>query len=100
MEKISLRIYVLLCTLVMWLRAIAQIDEDELGGRGRGRSRGGDEGMGDMQGMIDYQPIRFSTQDVITVILLLIACYVFGKIWKGCSYLILVLAAIFYYMTR
>jgi hypothetical protein len=31
---------------------------------------------------------------------LLIACYVFGKIWKGCSYLLLAFAALMYYMLR
>ena len=53
-----------------------------------------------MDGYMDYQPIRFDLDDVVMVVLLLVACYVFGKIWKGCSYLLLILAALLFYMTR
>jgi hypothetical protein len=33
------------------------------------------------------------------VLMLILACYVFGKIWKGCSYLLIIIAALFYYLT-
>lgn len=99
MNNLSLRIYVLLCTVVMWLRAFAQMDDDEMGG-GRGRGRGGDDDMGGMEEMVDYQPFHLTTQDIFTILFVIVACYVFGKIWRGCSYLILILAAIFYYMLR
>ena len=49
---------------------------------------------------MDYQPVHFRMSDIIIVVLLLIACYLFGKIWKGCSYLLLAFAALMYYMLR
>jgi hypothetical protein len=54
--------------------------------------------MEEMNGMMSYHAFRIGTKDVIMVILLITACYVFGKIWRGCTYLILLLAAMFYYM--
>lgn len=53
-----------------------------------------------MDGMMDYQPIHFGLDDVLMVVMLLVCCYVFGKIWKGCSYLILLLAAAYFYFLR
>ncbi|MBQ9667555.1 MAG: hypothetical protein IJV45_02240 [Prevotella sp.] len=48
--------------------------------------------------MMDYQPLHFGMTEIMVVVLLLLACYVFGKIWKGCSYLILLIAAAFYFL--
>ena len=82
-----------------WLLTMAtwgqDYDDDDLDG-GSGR-RGVDE-LDGMDGMMDYRPIRFDTEDIIVVVALLLACYVFGKIWKGCSYLIIVIAAAFYFL--
>ena len=80
----------------MWLQGFAQSDDDDFAPVRRKDEMDGDE----LEQMIDYVPVRFTTKDVLTVVLLLVTCYVFGKIWKGCSYLILILAAIFYYMSR
>lgn len=96
-EKISLRIYILLLAIVAKLQLWAQPDDDDdIGGvmPGRGTS------LDDMEDYLDYQPFHISFSDVLMIVLLLVACYVFGKIWKGCSYLLLVVAAIFYYMTH
>lgn len=86
----------LLVSLGWWLRSLAQPDDDEdfiPGGSGRG-------GMEDMEDMLDYQPFRIGFDDVVMIVLLLVACYVFGKIWKGCTYLIIVLAVVFYFITH
>jgi Ca2+-dependent lipid-binding protein len=49
---------------------------------------------------LEYQQININITDVITILLVILACFVFGKIWRGCSYLIIVIAAIFYYLAR
>ena len=95
-EQILLRLYFLMFLFLNKIQLWAQ-DDDE----GFGRvSRRGDGSDFLNEGMMDYQPIRFRMSDIIIVVLLLVACYVFGKIWKGCSYLLLAFAALMYYMLR
>ncbi len=65
----------------------------DLGGS-RGRAADG------MLGMYEQNSFHFDFFDILLFILLLVACYVFGKIWKGCSYLLLVIAAIYFYLSR
>ena len=98
MEKISLRLYILLCTTFMWLQSWAQdyIDDDETGKRKVSE----DEDLDNIQDCIEYYQINITLTDVVNILLVILACYVFGKIWRGCSYLIIVLAAIFYYLAR
>ncbi len=98
LDNLSLRFYIFLCMMLWNIRLWAQDydDEDDNFVSMRG---GGIDGF-DMDGMADYQPIHFRLSDVIMVVLLLVACYVFGKIWKGCSYLLLVFAALMYYLVR
>lgn len=97
MEKISLRLYVLLCTAIMWLQSWAQdnVENDDMTGR-----RQIDSSEESIDDLLEYQQININITDVITILLVILACYVFGKIWRGCSYLIIVLAAIFYYLAR
>lgn len=96
MTRLSLLIYAFICTILTPLRLWAQDDgDDPIIGR-----RGGASDIETGEGFVDYQPIRFGITDVILVILLVVACYVFGKIWKGCSYLIIVAAALFYYLNH
>ena len=98
MNRFLLKAYLLLCSFAISLQTWAQADDDDLSPSRGGRSLGDD--LEDMGGMMDYHPVRFGIGDVITVVLLIVACYVFGKIWKGCSYLILIVAAVFYYLLR
>ncbi|MCK8621716.1 hypothetical protein [Prevotella sp. E13-27] len=97
MEKISLRLYVLLCTAIMWLQSWAQgnVENDDMTGR-----RQIDSSEESIDDLLEYQQIDINISDVITILLVILACYVFGKIWRGCSYLIIVIAAIFYYLAR
>jgi len=98
MTRFLLRTYLVLCSLACSLQTWAQVFDDDDVPSEKGRSLGDDlEGMGDM---MDYQPIHFGIGEVFSVVLLLVACYVFGKIWKGCSYLLLLVAAVLYYMMR
>lgn len=96
MRQLLFRVYMAVCgwllTMATWGQDYDDTDLD--GGSGR---RGVDE-LDGMDGMMDYRPIRFDTEDIIVVVALLLACYVFGKIWKGCSYLIIVIAAAFYFL--
>lgn len=96
-EQILLRLYFLMFLFLNKIQLWAQDDDDYVGGRA---ARGGDPSEFLNEGMMDYQPIRFRMSDIIIVVLLLVACYVFGKIWKGCSYLLLAFAALMYYMLR
>ena len=97
MEKIYLRLYVLLCTAIMWLQSWAQdnVENDDMTGR-----RQIDSSEESIDDLLEYQQIDINITDVITILLVILACYVFGKIWRGCSYLIIVIAAIFYYLAR
>ena len=97
MEKISLRLYVLLCTAIMWLQSWAQnnVENDDMTGR-----RQIDSSEESIDEYLEYQQININFSDVITILLVILACYVFGKIWRGCTYLIIVIAAIFYYLAR
>lgn len=96
MKQLIFRVYMLLWGWLLALATWAQdYDDDDLDGVS------GRRGMDDLEGMDDmmsYRPIRFDTEDIIIVVALLLACYVFGKIWKGCSYLIIVIAAAFYFL--
>ena len=94
MTNISLRIYGLICLLFTGLGLWAQRD-DMLE-----TSQKAQDGFSSMDEFVDYQPFHITILDVVMVVLVLAACYVFGKIWKGCTYMILVLAALFYYMLR
>jgi len=86
--------------LAISMRSYAQIDDmDDNIETGR-RGYEAEDDLNGVDGYLDYQPIRFGIDDVLTVVLLLVACYVFGKIWKGCSYLLLIFAALAYYMTH
>ncbi len=85
--------------LVLSVRSHAQMIDFENQGRGR-RGRDAQDELDGMDNYMDYQPLRFGIDDVIMVVLLLVACYVFGKIWKGCSYLLLIFAALTYYLTH
>lgn len=95
--EISLRLYFLVIMFLIKLQLWAQNDDNNIvGSRGRGR----EDDLYDMEGLMEYQPFRIRTSDIIMLVLLLIACYVFGKIWKGCTYLLLAFAALMYYMLR
>ncbi len=97
LEQISLRLYFLVFMFLNKILLWAQDDDNDYMGS---TSRSRDVDAFDSEGMMEYQPIHFRMSDIIMVVLLLIACYVFGKIWKGCSYLLLAFAALMYYMLR
>lgn len=98
MKSLLARLYLTLCCLVYSVMTLGQeyddIDMDA------GQSRRSSSDYNEMDGMMDYQPIHFGLGDVLMVVMLLVCCYVFGKIWKGCSYLILLLAAAYFYFLR
>ena len=97
MDKFSLRIYVFLCLLMWKVRLLAQdYDDDFL----PNRRNGSDDLMDGMNDVMDYQAVRITFTDILLIALLIASCYVFGKIWRGCTYLILAFAALLYYMTR
>lgn len=98
MNQALSRLYLMFLSLLVSITLLGQdLDDIDLDG---GMSKRGQDDMSPFDAMDDYHPIHFGISDVIMVVLLLVACYVFGKIWKGCSYFILVIAAIFYYMIR
>ena len=98
MNSFSLRIYILICTLIWWLQALAQSGRgyyDDDSDRGR---RGMDE-VEEMDGMMDgVEGFNLTFSDILMIVLLVVACYIFGKIWKGCSYLLVLVAVILYFM--
>ncbi len=94
MNNLSLRIYFLLCSLVAWFQAWAQDDDDDEALDG---PKGGLE-ENPFEDLMDYQPIHFRISDILIIIGILVSCYFFGKIWKGCTYLILLVAVVFYFL--
>ena len=91
----SNRLYLLLCTILFSLGTA-------FGQSGDGIDFGGSRGKSadDMFHSYDQGSFHFDFMDIVLFVLLLGACYAFGKIWKGCSYLLLVLAAIFFYLSH
>lgn len=96
-DQILLKLYFLLLMFLGKIQLWAQNDDDDVFGPSR---RGGSGDVIGADEFMDYQPINIRISDIITLVLLLIACYVFGKIWKGCSYLLLAFAALMYYLIR
>ena len=82
--------------LQLWAQDFDDDDITVFSGGGRGATGM----MDDMSDMIDYRPMHIRPSDIVMLVVLLVACYVFGKIWKGCTYLILAFAALMYYITR
>ena len=100
LDNLSLRIYVFLCLIFWKIRLWAQDDDDDLlpvPSRGRDSA---DNPFDMDDALADYHPFHLRMSDIIMVVILIVACYVFGKIWKGCSYLLIAFAALMYYLTR
>ena len=53
-----------------------------------------------MDNLMDYRPFHIRFSDIVTCIIIVAACYVFGKIWKGCTYMIIALVFIYYFVIR
>ncbi|UKK48552.1 hypothetical protein L6475_00890 [Prevotella sp. E9-3] len=97
MNSFSLRIYILICTTVWWLQTHAQ--SDDYGASDRGRR--GMEEVEEMDEMMDgVEGFNLTFSDILMIVLLVVACYIFGKIWKGCSYLLVLVAVILYFMNH
>ena len=101
MNQISLRLYIFICLLWMKLQAWGQsdLDDDDLMGGGT-RSLKGDnfEELFDEMEHVPRMHIRFS--DIMWTVIIIASCYVFGKIWKGCTYLIIFLVAMYIMVFR
>lgn len=100
MERLSLRLYVLLCAAICWVKSFAQDEDDEdldIGGR---RNTEDMMSLEDYMDITDYPQIHIRFSDILMVILVVFSCYVFRKIWKGCSYLIILVAVLFYFLIR
>jgi len=86
----------LLSMLVLSLTTYAQYDEDNYTTKAK---RDDSLEMDDMM-EIENMPIHIDFSDVLILVGIVVACYVFGKIWKGCTYLLIIVAAVLYYLTR
>ncbi len=89
-----LRLYTIICLWIIRLQLWAQ-NEGENGSSFSHRDDTGE--MIYTEEMLDYQPFHIRFSDIMMVVLLIVCCYVFGKIWTGCTYLILVFAAFMYF---
>ena len=72
--------------------------------QGFAQTTGEDDDDSDLTSMLDEEypdwGIHITFSDVLTVVFVIVCCYVFGKIWKGCTYLIILLAVLYYYYVR
>ncbi len=96
MEKLSLKLYLIACLLLMKLHLFAQDDDDD---DIISAFRHNSDSMDDMSDLVTPH-LRITFSDIVNVALVLLASYIFGKIWKGCSYLIIALAVVFYILSR
>ena len=100
LDNLSLRLYIILCMIFWKIRLWAQDDDDDfLPDFSRGRNNTDnpfdmDEAMG------NYPSFHIRLSDVIWIVVLIVSCYFFRKIWKGCSYLLIAFAVLMYFMTR
>ena len=92
-----LRLYTIICLWAIRLQLWAQEEGRDDLPLGR---RGDDGEMLYSEEMLDYQPFHIRFSDIMMVVFLIVCCYVFGKIWKGCTYLILAFAAFMYVYMR
>lgn len=93
---IIIRVYALLSMLALSLTTYAQYDEDNYTTKAK---QDDSLEMDDMM-EIENMPIHIDFSDVLILVGIVLACYVFGKIWKGCTYLLIIVAAVLYYLTR
>lgn len=96
MKEILLRLNLLILTCIYSILSFAQDFESNQGDK---FDKNGNE-LDLMDGDMDYQPFSFSFFDILLILLLIACCYIFGKIWRGCTYLIILLAVIFYFLSR
>lgn len=94
--RIEISLYLLVISLCSYAQEID--DADDLESVGRGQDEIG--GLDGLDGLNDFVPIRIGFDDILMIVGLVLACYVFGKIWRGCSYLLIIFAIIFYYITH
>ena len=80
-------------SLTGWAQNVDDLDPDDALGMRRGASR-----MDGMDDMMTTPSIHITTTHLIVLAALILACYVFGKIWKGCIYLIIVIAVAFWFL--
>lgn len=94
MIKLGLKTYVSLCLLLHSIGTWAQIDA-------RGENRRGDtQNFSGIDETADNLFFHITAFDVVMFIVILAACYVYGKIWKGCTYMILILGIVFYLLLK
>ena len=96
MKEILLRLNLLILTCIYSILSFAQDFESNQGDK---FDKNGNE-LDLMDGDMDYQPFSLSFFDILLILLLIACCYIFGKIWRGCTYLIILLAVLFYFLSR
>lgn len=100
MNTIQLRLYSLFIAIVFTLQSWAQkykeeIDDDDV------RTKNIDEEeLEPFPNYFDDFLSHISCNDIIFIITTLSAILVFRKIWKGCSYLIVMVALLFFYLSK
>ena len=99
MNRLSLRIWLLLVTAANWLQTFAQDeDEDELFFSRRDIAEMEEFQM--MDDMMGYSPFHIKFHDIIILVLIFLAIYVYRRIWKGCSYMIVALVLFYLFFLR
>ncbi len=110
LHRIPSRLLFLFCSLLSWTGIWARKGNDDQEMEMRSRSardvsssaRDYPEGLEDLDdtptSLWDTMASNATVELIIWLVVLVIACYVFGKIWKGCSYLLILYAAIMYFI--
>lgn len=100
MKTTQLRLYSLFMTIVFTLQSWAQkyykeeIDDDDV------RTKNIDEEeLEPFPNYFDDFISHISCNDIIFIFTTICAILVFRKIWKGCSYLIVMVALLFYFLS-
>lgn len=120
LQKIPSRLLFLFCSLLSWTGMWARKGNDDQEMEMRSRSardvsrsvrdvsrsmKDYPEGLEGLEGLDDTptslwdsMASNVTVELIFWLVVLVIACYVFGKIWKGCSYLLILYAAIMYFI--
>lgn len=99
MKTTQLRLYSLFMTIVFTLQSWAQRYKEEIDDDDVRIKKIDEEELEPFPNYFDDFISHISCNDIIFIFTTICAILVFRKIWKGCSYLIVMVALLFYFLS-
>ena len=88
----SLRLSLLAVTLLLPRTTLRAQDDDE----GSGKFQLSDLDLDTDMDALDTSPLHFGMSDIVLLVLLVAAAYLLSKIWKGCTYIFIIVVIAIY----